>query len=955
MHSYHYLASLIILFLLNSIASLVIHDANDLNQSQTIEFSNNSLNTCSKTLTNCSSQNGLIIPMWRPQHGISIGDRISRAIVYLLALIYLFIGVAIISDRFMASIEVITSQKRELRKKNPDGTISITTVAIWNETVSNLTLMALGSSAPEILLSIIEVVGKNFKSGDLGPGTIVGSAAFNLFVIIAICIVSIPTGEVRRIRHQRVFFVTTAWSIFAYIWLWAIVAKISPGYIEVWEGTLTFLFFPLTVLSAYIVDTKVGQFIRIRITARKRISQLDDHKTTSLPINVDDLEQKNMLDGTNKNSLGQSTKDILPRKKTHSSITGALMDQLGSSSGGLDETLVADQIESQQRDEFIDIWRQLRKQYPNYDMHTLNDMAAVEMMNRVPKSRAYYRIQATKRLGGGGGNVKRKLLEKLNEPDKNDLLDKQQLINDTTSQITKIRFEPNHYTVLENAGHVILHVLRTDGNLRNTVYVDYTTEDGTATHGADYESAEGTLIFYPMETHKHIQVKIIDDDIFEEDEHFSVKLSNLKIKDNQGRLTPGEFDKSVQLIEPSTAIVMVIDDDHSGLFVFDNDEKTVVESDGHIEILVLRTSGARGRVRVPFTTQDETALHEKDYIAKTGEVIFENNENEKKISIDIIDHDQYQRNETFLVQLGEPSLVSDDDETEEIAMSEHEKLIADLGKPRLGERNTIRIRIRESKEFKNAVDKALYKANTAILVGTSTWLEQFKQAFSVKDDDDDVVVESGDTSDEDEKPATCKDYMLHFISFFWKFLFAFVPPTSLAGGWLCFVVSILIIGMLTAVIGDLATHFGCTIGLTDTMTAIAFVALGTSLPDTFASKVAAEHDKYADSSIGNVNGSNAVNVFLGIGLPWAMSAWYHYFKQTKFEVEKGSLSFSVTLFCSFAGIAIILLMIRRLKFFGGGELGGPTKYRIISSLLFLLLWIAYLVLSGLENYCHIRV
>ncbi|CAF5197902.1 unnamed protein product, partial [Rotaria sp. Silwood1] len=41
----------------------------------------------------------------------------SRAIVYLLALIYLFIGVAIISDRFMASIEVITSQKREIRKK----------------------------------------------------------------------------------------------------------------------------------------------------------------------------------------------------------------------------------------------------------------------------------------------------------------------------------------------------------------------------------------------------------------------------------------------------------------------------------------------------------------------------------------------------------------------------------------------------------------------------------------------------------------------------------------------------------------------------------------------------------------------------------------------------------------------------------------------------------------------
>jgi len=40
-------------------------------------------------------------------------------------------------------------------------------------------------------------------------------------------------------------------------------------------------------------------------------------------------------------------------------------------------------------------------------------------------------------------------------------------------------------------------------------------------------------------------------------------------------------------------------------------------------------------------------------------------------------------------------------------------------------------------------------------------------------------VESGDAEEEEgDKPATCKDYMLHFISFFWKFLFAFVPPTS---------------------------------------------------------------------------------------------------------------------------------------------------------------------------------
>ena len=50
----------------------------------------------------------------------------------------------------------------------------------------------------------------------------------------------------------------------------------------------------------------------------------------------------------------------------------------------------------------------------------------------------------------------------------------------------------------------------------------------------------------------------------------------------------------------------------------------------------------------------------------------------------------------------------------------------------------------------------------------------------------------------------------------------------------------------------------------DSITAITMVALGTSVPDLFASKEAACGDPYADASIGNVTGSNSVNVFLGI-------------------------------------------------------------------------------------------
>lgn len=82
-------------------------------------------------------------------------------------------------------------------------------------------------------LNVSQVCGHNFDAGELGPGTIVGSAAFNMFVIIGLCVWVIPEGESRKIKHLRVFFITAFWSIFAYIWLYLILAVISPGIVEV--------------------------------------------------------------------------------------------------------------------------------------------------------------------------------------------------------------------------------------------------------------------------------------------------------------------------------------------------------------------------------------------------------------------------------------------------------------------------------------------------------------------------------------------------------------------------------------------------------------------------------------------------------------------------------------------------------------------------------------------------
>ena len=108
-----------------------------------------------------------------------------------------------------------------------------------------------------------------------------------------------------------------------------------------------------------------------------------------------------------------------------------------------------------------------------------------------------------------------------------------------------------------------------------------------------------------------------------------------------------------------------------------------------------------------------------------------------------------------------------------------------------------------------------------------------------------------------------------------QIIFALIPPAGMGGGWPCFFVSLGMIGLLTAIVGDLAAIFGCLVGLKDSVTAITFVALGTSLPDTFASKAAATAERTADNAIGNVTGSNSVNVFLGLGLPWLIASIYH--------------------------------------------------------------------------------
>ena len=47
--------------------------------------------------------------------------------------------------RFMVVIEVFMAREKEIKVKKPNGEVQIVVVRIWNETVANLTLMALSS------------------------------------------------------------------------------------------------------------------------------------------------------------------------------------------------------------------------------------------------------------------------------------------------------------------------------------------------------------------------------------------------------------------------------------------------------------------------------------------------------------------------------------------------------------------------------------------------------------------------------------------------------------------------------------------------------------------------------------------------------------------------------------------------------------------------------------------
>lgn len=139
-------------------------------------------------------------------------ERKSGAVLlHIVAALYMFLALAITCDEyFVTSLEKIC-EKLDL-----------------SEDVAGATFMAAGSSAPELFASVIGVF---ITHGDVGVGTIVGSAVFNILCIIGVC--GIFAGQVVML---------TWWAVFrdSFYYILSVVALIAFIYDEkiVWWESL---------------------------------------------------------------------------------------------------------------------------------------------------------------------------------------------------------------------------------------------------------------------------------------------------------------------------------------------------------------------------------------------------------------------------------------------------------------------------------------------------------------------------------------------------------------------------------------------------------------------------------------------------------------------------------------------------------------------------------------------
>lgn len=182
-----------------------------------------------------------------------------------------------------------------------------------------------------------------------------------------------------------------------------------------------------------------------------------------------------------------------------------------------------------------------------------------------------------------------------------------------------------------------------------TITVDYATANGSATAGDDYVATSGTLTFPPGTTSATINVVIKGDTTLEQDETFSVNLSNA---------TNASF-----IVNTNPSVTIANDD---ATVQLSNAALNVNEGAGFAEVTVTRSGDSSRTATVHYSTTDTAGLQNCtvsngqasercDYGTTVGRVQFAIGETVKTIIIPIVDDALVEGNESFTVNLNGPA------------------------------------------------------------------------------------------------------------------------------------------------------------------------------------------------------------------------------------------------------------------------------------------------------------
>ncbi|XP_043506817.1 sodium/potassium/calcium exchanger 4-like isoform X2 [Frieseomelitta varia] len=143
------------------------------------------------------------------------------------------------------------------------------------EDVAGATIMATASSSPELFINI---VGTFVTEGDLGVGTIVGSAVFNILAVPACC--GLFANQVLNLEIWPVTRDTIAYAITVLL----LILTLRDGRIEWYEGMILVLSYVLYIF-VMCFDRKIHRFFQCATRTRKKYKNLSE----SSPLLSNDL------------------------------------------------------------------------------------------------------------------------------------------------------------------------------------------------------------------------------------------------------------------------------------------------------------------------------------------------------------------------------------------------------------------------------------------------------------------------------------------------------------------------------------------------------------------------------------------------------------------------------------------------------------------------------------------